>query len=192
MMAGVPVCHSHHLVNACDDERVPPVEITPVEVAGALVAKARITRIEVDAVAVDHDLIPSVEITRLLGPKYIFRCESGGCATNYNDFNEAKSWTCFGLGPCQGRTCAEGVSEIAVCRLGYCTTIGSWTACEPISLHPIDLLADSVGNDEIWDTQVARIATVILPTKNTSLVEKALPANVAKMSPAQTGADSNV
>ncbi len=83
------------------------------------------------------------------------------------DCNEVKAWTRCGMGPCQGRTCGETVSEIVARHIGSREHAGYWTARVPLRPCPIDVLAPDCSYDEIWNSSVAEIATAILPAENT-------------------------
>jgi thioredoxin reductase/bacterioferritin-associated ferredoxin len=83
-----------------------------------------------------------------------------------SDCNELKAWTRCGMGPCQGRTCGEAVSELMSRKTGSRENAGYWTARVPLRPCPIDLLAPVCSYDEIWNSDVAKVATAILPAEN--------------------------
>lgn len=82
------------------------------------------------------------------------------------DCNELKAWTRCGMGPCQGRTCGEAVSELVARRTGSRKNAGFWTARVPLRPCPIELLAPVCSYDDIWNSDVAKVATAILPAEN--------------------------
>ena len=83
------------------------------------------------------------------------------------DCNEVKAWTRCGMGPCQGRTCGETVAEIVSKHVGSREKAGFWTTRVPLRPCPIDVLAPDCSYDEIWNSDVAKVATAILPAENT-------------------------
>jgi thioredoxin reductase len=83
-----------------------------------------------------------------------------------SDCNELKAWTRCGMGPCQGRTCGEAVAELMSRKTGSRENAGYWTARVPLRPCPIELLAPVCSYDEIWNSDVAKVATAILPAEN--------------------------
>jgi thioredoxin reductase len=110
-----------------------------------------------------------------LSPETIVcRCEDitfgqimGALEGGATDCNEVKAWTRSGMGPCQGRTCGETISEIVSRYVGNREKAGFWTARVPLRPCPIDSLAPICSYDDIWNSEVAKVATAILPSENT-------------------------
>lgn len=274
--AGIPVLHGHHVARVHGDGQVETVELTPIGANGAPSPKRKNVKFGSDTLVVGHGLIPSLEITRLLKARHIFRAERGGwipeidpfqrtsvpglyvagdcggisgaktaalsgtiaglraafdsgkitektfhdlyCATEGKrktaerfgkqmsklmsmrsglldglppetivcrceditygqikgamndgaaDCNEVKAWTRAGMGPCQGRTCGETIAEIVSCQVGDREKAGSFTARVPLRPCMIDTLAPICSYDDIWNSEVAKVATSILPVENT-------------------------
>ena len=84
------------------------------------------------------------------------------------DCNEVKAWTRSGMGPCQGRTCGETISEIVSGHIGNREKAGFWTARVPLRPCSIDALAPICSYHDIWSSEVAKVATAILPAENTN------------------------
>lgn len=59
------------------------------------------------------------------------------------EVNQVKAWTRCGMGPCQGRLCAETVAELVASQVGSRERAGAWTARAP--LRPV-CINDLVGD----------------------------------------------
>jgi thioredoxin reductase len=104
----------------------------------------------------------------------VCRCEDitygqimGAVNAGAADCNEVKAWTRGGMGPCQGRTCGETIAEIVSLQVGDRDKAGFFTARVPLRPCTIDALAPICSYDDIWNSDVAKVATAILPAENT-------------------------
>ena len=82
------------------------------------------------------------------------------------EVNQVKSWTRCGMGPCQGRMCAEAAARLVAARVGGREAAGTWTARVPIRPVPLDDLTSDLTYEEIWATPAAKLAASILPPEN--------------------------
>ncbi len=88
----------------------------------------------------------SAQIAAIAPATVVCRCEDvtraeidAALDAGAREVNEIKSWTRAGMGPCQGRSCADTVAAIAAARLGSREAAGTWTARAP--LRPLDVAA---------------------------------------------------
>jgi thioredoxin reductase/bacterioferritin-associated ferredoxin len=88
------------------------------------------------------------------------------------DCNEIKAWTRAGMGPCQGRSCGETIAEIVSHHVGDRGKAGFFTARIPLRPCSIDTLAPICTYDDIWSSDVAKVATAILPAENTKYEDR--------------------
>ena len=68
------------------------------------------------------------------------------------EVNQLKSWTRCGMGPCQGRMCAETAAWLVAKRVGGRENAGVWTARVPIRPVALDDLAGEFEYDDIWES----------------------------------------
>ena len=274
--ARIPVLHRHHVARVYGDDQVETIELTPIDSNGTPLPKKKNIKFKSASLVVGHGLIPSVEITRLLKVKHLYRAERGGWIPEIDAFqrtsvpglyvagdcggisgaktaalsgtiaglrasfdsdmisgktfqdlysfteskrnkaehfgkqmgklmsirskllegltpdtivcrceditygqimgavnagaadcNEVKAWTRAGMGPCQGRTCGETIAEIVSRQVGDRDKAGFFTARVPLRPCTIDALAPICSYDDIWNSDVAKVATAILPAENT-------------------------
>lgn len=74
--ASVPVLRGHTVTAIEGDERATTVRVAPVDRDGRVVGAER--RFDCDSVALGHGLLPSTDVTRLLGARHEFRPDEGG------------------------------------------------------------------------------------------------------------------
>jgi thioredoxin reductase len=274
--ARITVLHRHHVARVYGDDKVESIELMPIDANGTPLPKKKNIKIKSTSLIVGHGLIPSLEITRLLKAKHVFRAERGGWIPELDAFqrtsvsglyvagdcggisgaktaalsgtiaglqasfdsgmitekifqdlyapteskrnkaerfgkqmgklmsirsgllegltpetivcrceditygqimdavnagaadcNEVKAWTRGGMGPCQGRTCGETIAEIVTRQVGDRDKAGFFTARVPLRPCTIDALAPVCSYDDIWNSDVAKVATAILPAENT-------------------------
>ena len=72
--------------------------------------------------------------------------DAGAC-----EVNQLKHFTRCGMGPCQGRMCAETAAELVAARVGSREAAGLWTMRPP--LRPIGL-GDLLGDFSYGDIPV--------------------------------------
>jgi thioredoxin reductase/bacterioferritin-associated ferredoxin len=274
--ARIPVLHRHHVACVHGDDQVETIELMPINANGTPLLKKKSIKFKSTSLIVGHGLIPSVEISRLLKAKHLYRAKRGGWIPEIDAFqrtsisglyvagdcggisgaktaalsgtiaglrasfdsdmisqktfqdlyhlterkknkaerfgkqmgklmsirsgllegltpdtivcrceditygqimgaikagaadcNEVKAWTRAGMGPCQGRTCGETIAEILSRQVGDRDKAGFFTARVPLRPCTIDALAPICSYDEIWNSDVAKVATAILPAENT-------------------------
>jgi thioredoxin reductase/bacterioferritin-associated ferredoxin len=274
--ARIPVLHRHHVARVHGDDQVETIELMPINANGTPLLKKKSIKFKSTSLIVGHGLIPSVEISRLLKAKHLYRAKRGGWIPEIDAFqrtsisglyvagdcggisgaktaalsgtiaglrasfdsdmisqktfqdlyhlterkknkaerfgkqmgklmsirsgllegltpdtivcrceditygqimgaikagaadcNEVKAWTRAGMGPCQGRTCGETIAEILSRQVGDRDKAGFFTARVPLRPCTIDALAPICSYDEIWNSDVAKVATAILPAENT-------------------------
>ena len=274
--ARIPVLHRHHVARVYGDDQVETIELMPINANGTPLLKKKSIKFKSASLIVGHGLIPSVEISRLLKAKHLYRAKRGGWIPEIDAFqrtsisglyvagdcggisgaktaalsgtiaglrasfdsdmisqktfqdlyhlterkknkaerfgkqmgklmsirsgllegltpdtivcrceditygqimgaikagaadcNEVKAWTRAGMGPCQGRTCGETIAEILSRQVGDRDKAGFFTARVPLRPCTIDALAPICSYDEIWNSDVAKVATAILPAENT-------------------------
>ena len=70
--------------------------------------------------------------------------------------NQIKSWTRFGMGPCQGRTCQYSVAKVASEEL-KCNVkdLGYLTGRTPLRPFPLDKAIGDFEYDEITKVEAA-------------------------------------
>jgi NADPH-dependent 2,4-dienoyl-CoA reductase/sulfur reductase-like enzyme len=71
------------------------------------------------------------------------------------ELNQIKSWTRCGMGPCQGRMCADTIGAIVAARLGSREAAGAWTARAPF--RPLDVQS-LTGEYEYADIPIPQAA----------------------------------
>jgi thioredoxin reductase/bacterioferritin-associated ferredoxin len=274
--ARIPVLHRHHVARVHGEDQVETIELMPINANGTPLLKKKSIKFKSTSLIVGHGLIPSVEISRLLKAKHLYRAKRGGWIPEIDAFqrtkisglyvagdcggisgaktaalsgtiaglrasfdsdmisqktfqdlyhlterkknkaerfgkqmgklmsirsgllegltpdtivcrceditygqimgaikagaadcNEVKAWTRAGMGPCQGRTCGETIAEILSRQVGDRDKAGFFTARVPLRPCTIDALAPICSYDEIWNSDVAKVATAILPAENT-------------------------
>lgn len=100
--AGVPVFYRHHVLRVQGDSLVTAAEIAPVDAHGSPLPGAPATRIEVDSVVVGHGLVPSVEITRLLQARHVYRAVRGGWVADRDAYCRTSVDGLYAAGDCGG------------------------------------------------------------------------------------------
>tara|TARA_Y100001936_G_scaffold58361_1_gene57552 strand:+ start:229 stop:1650 length:1422 start_codon:yes stop_codon:yes gene_type:complete len=93
----------------------------------------------------------------------ICRCEDitkkdviGAVENGAKNLNQIKSWTRFGMGPCQGRTCQYAIAKVASQHL-KCTVedVGYLTGRTPLRPFPLDKAIGNFEYDEITKVEAA-------------------------------------
>ncbi len=97
-------------------------------------------------------------LTMTMPPETVVcRCEDitrakieSAARTGAMDVNQLKSTTRCGMGPCQGRMCAEAAAElIAMTSAGSRDAAGQWTARSPLRPLPVTALVGTYSYDDI-------------------------------------------
>lgn len=99
--------------------------------------------------------LPATLIDAIPGETVVCRCEDvtrceidEAITDGARDINQLKAWTRCGMGPCQGRMCAEVAASLLAQRVGDRNTAGTWTPRIPLRPLPV---ASAVGAFEYDD-----------------------------------------
>lgn len=99
---------------------------------------------------------PRDGLLRGLAPETVVcRCEDvtageiAAAAAEAHDVNQVKSWTRCGMGPCQGRMCADAVAGLVSGSLSRRDAAGRWTVRPPLRPVPVDCLVGRYSYAEI-------------------------------------------
>jgi len=65
------------------------------------------------------------------------------------DMNQLKAWTRCGMGPCQGRTCADSIEAILTSVVGSRELAGQWTGRAPLRPIPIEQIIGDYSYSDI-------------------------------------------
>lgn len=70
-------------------------------------------------------------------------------ASGAREMNQLKAWTRCGMGPCQGRMCAETAASLLARHVGGREAAGQWTARAPLRPLPLADMVGEFGYDDI-------------------------------------------
>ena len=95
-------------------------------------------------------------ITTITPETIVCRCEDvyrskidEAISAGATEINQLKAWTRCGMGPCQGRTCAEAVEAILTSVVGSRELAGQWTGRPPLRPVPIEQIIGDFSYEDI-------------------------------------------
>src|SRR5439155_9116712 len=141
-LAGVAALHDLGRLPAADFERecaaARRLHDKAMRFGGAMAALMAIRPAQVAAIARDTIVCRCEDVTR----EEIERAIDDGA----REVNQVKAWTRCGMGPCQGRSCADVVGELVALRVGGRDAAGYFTGRLP--LRPVSL--EAITGDYVY------------------------------------------
>ena len=113
--AGVPYLFRHTVVEARGQDAVEEVLVAPVDAEGRPRPGRDRRALKVDSLTVGHGLVPTNEVTRLLGARHVFRSQAGGWIPEQETPLRTSVENLYVAGDCAGIAGAE--SAVARGRL---------------------------------------------------------------------------